>query len=208
MKNIINLVKLQYSSIYSIKKYLYTIISIALIMTVFDRNFIMFASGMVTMGLIYSTAFYEEKSKMNYLIYSLPVKPKDFVLAKYIYGFLNTLLVMLLSGILFMVLNILNIGRFTQLTFGSISLSTFFIGFIITILVLPFALILGFEKGRLIIVFLVVLPICFAQSLIQCIGSININPTITLIAITLFVIISTVLSYIITSNLYIKKDIN
>ncbi len=66
MKNIINLVKLQYSSIYSIKKYLYTIISIALIMTVFDRNFIMFASGMVTMGLIYSTAFLFIKSSTIY----------------------------------------------------------------------------------------------------------------------------------------------
>lgn len=145
---------------------------------------------------------------MNYLIYSLPVKPKDFILSKYIYGFLNTALIMVFSGILFILLKALNIGDFTDLTLINLLISTFFIGLVITILVLPFALIVGFEKGRLIIVFLAVLPICFAQSLIQYVEPISINPMITSISVVVLVIALTFISYFVTANLYFKKDIN
>lgn len=208
MKNIINLVKLQYSSMYSIKKYLFTIVAISLIMTIVNNNFIIVACGILTMALTYSTTFYEDKSKIGYLIYSLPVKAKDFILAKYIYGYLNTILIMIFSSMLFLLLNKFNIGIFKELTLGSLLVATFFVGFIIIVLVLPFVLILGFEKGRLIIVFLAVMPVCFSQSLIQYLKPISFDPTIVLTSIILLVFVFTLISYVITSKLYSRKDIN
>ncbi|SFC51116.1 ABC-2 transporter permease [Clostridium uliginosum] len=210
MKNLFNLIKLQYYSIYSMKKYLSIIIVVAIVMSIFDSTMIIISSGMLIMGLIYSTAVYEDKSKISYLIYSLPVKPEEFILSKYIYGVINTMLTILFSNTLFIVLKTLNIGNFKDLTLGSLTLSTFFIGLVITIIVLPIALIVGFEKGRFIMIFIALSPICFSSTISKSFSTLNVSitPIMATILLILIIITLTLISYFVTSNLYATKDVN
>ena len=68
MKNLINLLKLQYNSLFALKKSLLILVVMAIFFAVFQPFMIVFAGAMFLMISCYSLVFYEERSKMNYLI--------------------------------------------------------------------------------------------------------------------------------------------
>ena len=89
MENIVNLIKLQYNSLLALKKNLVIFVLIGIFFAIFQPSMITFAGAMFLMFSSYSLLFYEEKSKMNYLIYSLPVTINQYILSKYIFGLIN-----------------------------------------------------------------------------------------------------------------------
>lgn len=211
MKDLVNLIRMQYYSIYALRKNIAVIIAIALILSIVDSKMIIFSCALIVMGMNYSTAAYEDRSKMNHLIYSLPVEPKLFVLSKYIYGFINTILALVVSDILVIIMKVLNLFDNTEFDVAAISLSVILIGAVITVIVIPAALILGFERGRFVIVFLAVTPVCFSKTIGRMIQFpevvINASPSMVTLMCILAVITITLASYFITSNLYDKKEI-
>ena len=78
MNNIVNLLKLQFNSLLSIKKNLFIILALAIFFTAVQPTMILFTGAMYLMMATYSITFYEERSKMNYLIYSLPIKINEY----------------------------------------------------------------------------------------------------------------------------------
>lgn len=209
MKDLANLIKMYYYSVYAIRKSIGVIIVLSIVMSFWDTSLIPFSAALIVMGMTYSSAAYEDKNKMNYLIYSLPVEPKRFVLSKYIYGFINTIISLVISNILFLIIK--NLSRGNTIDFGIVFInsSVIFIGTVITILVVPLALIIGFEKGRFIIVFLAILPMCITNSVSNSIKLpvINISTSMVILMAALILITLTLISYFITSNLYAKKEI-
>lgn len=210
MNNIMNLVRFQYFSAYAIRKYILFIVAMGLIMAIANPSMIVFSCAFLLMGLTYSTAFYEEKSKVSYLVYTLPVKPTDYVISKYAYGYLNTIIAIIFSAIVYVAFSTLKNSPLEGLTLGTMALSVLAIGLVLTLIVLPLSIILGFEKGRIVIMLSAIFPLCFSTELITILSKINITISPIFIAlITILTIITlTLISYFITLNIYVKKDIS
>lgn len=211
MKNLINLLKLQYNSLFALKKSLLILVVMAIFFAVFQPFMIVFAGAMFLMISCYSLVFYEEKSKMNYLIYSLPITTREYILSKYIFGLLNTIISIGISILLASIIKFIGYSSdVNSMPIYAIALSTLSIGIFFLAIVQPAALLLGTEKGRYILVFLAVLPITFSTSLVQLLPQINItlSPVILGILLTLIVITLLLVSYFITCNMFAKKEVS
>lgn len=211
MKNLINLLKLQYNSLFALKKSLLILVVMAIFFAVFQPFMIVFAGAMFLMISCYSLVFYEEKSKMNYLIYSLPITTREYILSKYIFGLLNTIISIGISILLASIIKFVGYSSdVNSMPIYAIALSTLSIGIFFLAIVQPAALLLGTEKGRYILVFLAVLPITFSTSLVQLLPQINItlSPVILGILLTLIVITLLLVSYFITCNMFAKKEVS
>ena len=208
MRKILNLLFLQFETVFALKKYMILIIAMGIFLGFINHEMMTFGGALFIMATCYSTAFYEEKSKMNYLIYSLPIKPKEYILSRYIFVAINTLIATIVSLVLYTGLISLNIVTISELgplwPFIYIMIG---IGIFVMTILIPLELTLGFEKGRIAMVFLVVFPMVFSTELIKYLPNINFDMLIVKILIVLCIFTLILSSYFITSNLYAKKDI-
>lgn len=207
MNNLVNLLKLQFNSLLAIKKNLIFIIIFSIIFAFFQPTMITFSGGMYLMVTSYSVIFYEERSKMNYLIYSLPITTKEYIFSRYIYCLINTLIAIFISIALSLIIKIIGIA---DISIYGVALSTSIIGIFFTAVLMPATLLLGFERGRYILVFIAVLPVCFSTALVGIISEINLNfsnKTLSVLGVFISIIVLLV-SYFITSNVFSKKEIN
>ena len=208
MNNIKNLVKLHYSSIFALKKTALIILALAVFMTISnnDGSMLPFGAALLVMVLNYNSLAYESNSKSDFLIYSLPVKPKEYVLSKYIFGFINVIISIIFADVLYMVLNMFNYISQQDIPVVIINIAVIIVGMIIVDIVNPIAIVVGFNKARIIL-------ICFSSTIVFALSKIdffNINISVgimeTIVAIV--GVILTTASYFITAHLYEKKDIN
>lgn len=208
MKKIINLILLQFETVFALKKYMSIILVIASLMVITQPNMLPFAGALFIMVTCYNSAFYEEKSKVNYLVYSLPININEYIASKYIFVAINTLMSMGLSAILYFVMTNFNIisneGTFPL---WALMLILAGIGIFMMILLIPLELLLGFEKARIALVFLTVFPMVFSTELVNLLPQIDISSNIVIILITLIVFTVVLASYFITSNLFVKKEV-
>lgn len=215
MNNMKNLLKLHYSSIFALKKTALVILGLAIVITISNKegSMLPFGSALLIMVLNYNSLAYESNSKSDFLIYALPVKPQEYILSKYIFGFINIILVIIFSNILYFVINMsggISSGDFTLTAVNTAVLVT---GIIIVDIVAPIAMIVGFNKARIILVFLAVLPVCFASSIVSVLSKlpilqINISMSEVQMIILSAGAILTMASYFVTTKLYVGKDIN
>lgn len=211
MNNIVNLLKLQFNSLLSIKKNLFMILAVSIFLAAVQPTMIVFAGTIYLMTSIYSITFYEEKSKMNYLIYSLPIKVNEYLFSKYIYCLLNTLIALIVSTILFIIVKIIGIHDLTSsMPIYAVPLVTIGIGIFFTSILMPATLLLGFENGRYILTFIAITPMAFSTALLEIISQINItfNPTILTFLGILISITVLLASYFITCNKFAKKEVH
>ena len=168
------------------------------------------AGAMYLMLSSYSIIFYEERSKINYLIYSLPITIKEYIFSRYIYCLINTIIAILISLALSLIIRIVGFTDISNtMSLYEVSLVTALIGVFFTAVLMPATLLLGFEKGRYILIFIAVFPICFSTALLEIIPEINIhlNPTILTILSVLIGIILLLVSYFITCNIFNQKEV-
>ncbi|MGL5379356.1 ABC-2 transporter permease [Clostridium sp.] len=210
MDNILKLVRLQFNTLFTFKKNLLIMLGLSLFMLLSGPTFIPFISGLYLLTACYNTMFYEEKSKINYLIYSLPINPKDYVLSKYIYCAINTLIAVIISALIYIGFYIFNIRNIAEvMTFSASIFSSLLMGLFFIVILCPTTLLLGFEKGRYVLVLLAVLPLTLSPLLVEYLPTINITlntGTLTIIGI-LSAITLILISYFIASNLFNKKEI-
>lgn len=208
MKKIINLILLQFETVFALKKYMSIILVIASFMVITQPNMLPFAGALFIMATCYNSAFYEEKSKVNYLVYSLPIKISEYIASKYIFVAINTVISMGLSAILYFVMTNFNIisneGTFPL---WALMLILAGIGIFMMILLIPLELLLGFEKARIALVFLTVFPMVFSTELVNLLPQIDISSNIVIILIAFIVFTVVLASYFITSNLFVKKEV-
>lgn len=209
MRELSNLLKMQWYSIVAVKKYILLVTGIGLATIFTNAEFIAFAGGMILMAVNYSVVAYEDKSKIGYLIHSLPVNPKNYVLSKYIYGFISTGLVMIITLIVFNIVKIFKIQNLEGIELLTLLITVLLVGGVINTVTVPIGIALGFQKARFIISILAIAPVCLSPALVNLISNINVNISqSTLIILTLAAAaVFTVLSYIITSNSYCRRDV-
>ena len=210
MNNLVNLLKLQFNSLFAIKKNLIFILVFGSIFAFTQPTMITFAGAMYLMLASYSVIFYEERSKMNYLIYSLPITIKEYIFSRYIYCLINTIIAILISLALSLIIRIVGFTDISNtMSLYEVSLVTALIGVFFTAVLMPATLLLGFEKGRYILIFIAVFPICFSTALLEIIPEINIHltPTILTILSVLIGIILLLVSYFITCNIFNQKEV-
>lgn len=209
MNNLVNLLKLQFNSLFAIKKNLIFILVFGSIFAFTQPTMITFAGAIYLMLASYSVIFYEERSKMNYLIYSLPITIKEYIFSRYIYCLINTLIATLISSILLVIITVVGFNISNNISLYEVSLSTAIIGVFFTAVLMPATLLLGFEKGRYILVFIAVFPICFSAALVEIISKINVNLSTSALSILgiLISIIVLLASFFITSNIFSKKEV-
>ena len=165
MKQLFNLIKMQYRILFSIKKYMLLLFLVAMVMMIFNREMLISGASVLVMGLTYTVQAYEEKSKTVNLIYTLPVTPKSYVLSKYIYGYLNILISIILLSIINFAAAKFNYDFLGPVGIYYVFTSLIGVGTFITIIVIPIALVFGFEKIRVILMLLIMFPVIVAQIL-------------------------------------------
>lgn len=215
MNNIKNLLKLHYSSIFALKKTALIILALAVFMTISnnDGSMLPFGAALLVMVLNYNSLAYESNSKSDFLIYSLPVKPKEYVLSKYIFGFINVIISIIFADVLYMVLNMFNYISQQDIPVGIINTTVIIVGMIIVDIVNPIAIVVGFNKARIILIFLAIMPICFSSTIVFALSkidffNINISMGIMETIVAIVGVILTTVSYFITAHLYERKDVN
>lgn len=214
MNNMKNLIKMHYSSIAALKKTAAVVFVLALIVSISnnDGSMLPFSSALIIMILNYNSLAYEENSNSNFLIYSLPVKPEEYVLSKYVFGFINILGTIIIADILYIVLNMFNVITTQDIPMGAVNVAVIITGIIMVDVVVPIALVVGFNKTRIILIFLALTPICFSSVITSVVSKVHLESIIISVGsieiITVIVgIVLTILSYFITSKLYSRKDI-
>lgn len=208
MRKIFNLLLLQFDTVFALKKYMLLVIVMGIFMGFVEPEMITFTGGMFIMATCYSTAYYEENSKMNYLIHSLPIRPKDYILSRYLFVGFNTVLSIILSSVVYKSLIYFKVVNNNEMfPLWVLALAMIGIGVFMMAIIVPLELILGFEKGRIAIVFLTILPVVFSKNLIMYIPQIDFSMMVMKILVVLCVFTLILISYFVTSNLYLKKDI-
>lgn len=208
MRKILDLLFLQFQTIFSLKKYMALMIFMGIFLGAVNPQMITFSGALFIMATCYSTAFYEEKSKVNYLIYCLPVKPKEYIVSRYIFVAINTMIATVISLVLYTGLISLNIVTINTIVPLRNSIYTMIgIGIFMMAILIPFQLILGFEKGRIAIIFLAVFPMVFSTELMKYLPNINLDILLVKVLVVLCIFTLILVSYFITSNIYDKKDI-
>ena len=173
MNNIGNLLKLQFNSLLAIKKNLLIILALGIFFTIVQPTMIVFTGAMYLMLATYSITYYEERSKMNYLIYSLPVKTNEYILSKYIYCLLNTAIAMIITTILSTFVKILGVNDLiSSMPISSMPLVTLGIGLFFTSILMPATLLIGFENGRYVLMFIAIFPVVFSTTLMEILSEI------------------------------------
>ncbi len=178
-----------------------------------DGSMLPFGAALLVMVLNYNSLAYESNSKSDFLIYSLPVKPKEYVLSKYIFGFINVIISIIFADVLYMVLNMFNYISQQDIPVGIINIAVIIVGMIIVDIVNPIAIVVGFNKARIILIFLAIMPICFSSTIVFALSkidffNINISMGIMETIVAIVGVILTTASYFITAHLYERKDIN
>lgn len=207
MNKIINLLRLQFETIFSLKKMILIIFLLASIYSFINPSLITTTGLLYLMASCYTTAAYEEKSKNGYLFRSLPIKARDYIFSRYLYVAINTLISITLTiGVYKILIYFEKINNNDMVSLEGLGMTMVFIGVFMMCIVTPVELLLGFEKGRFVIIFLSLSPMIFGNLLIEQMPLINLNSIIIKILILLCLITIILISYFITSNLYAKKE--
>lgn len=204
MKNIKNLVLLQFENLFALKKYTALAVGLAIFIAYAMPHMLPYAGGILIMGTCYNSAFYEEKGKINYLIHSLPVKSSEYILSKYIFVAINTLISMIILSIL---AGIKQLGGANITPMWILILILGAIGILTMTILIPLQILLDTQKARFILSFLIAFTVIYSITLAEILPTINFNNGTFKLLIVLCILTLILVSYFITSNLYAKKNI-
>lgn len=214
MNNKVNLIKLHYSSIFSLKKPALVVLALAIVVSIsnVDGSMLTFGAGLIIMILNYNTLAYEDYSKLNFLIYSLPVKAEEYILSKYIFGGINLIIAIIFSDLMYIILNMLDIISSKNIPMLTLNISIIVMGMFVIDILVPIAIIVGFNKARIILLLLAIVPVCFSSTIVSILSKLpplnfNISDGMVEAGAIIFGIVLTTISYFITANLYKKKEI-
>lgn len=201
MKKIMNLVKLQFINIYSVRKSLLMIVLLGIFIALTNKNMLSYIGGLYIMITCYTTAAYEEKSKMDYLIKSLPINSKDFILSKIIFVMINTVIAIILTYILSIVTlsnpDNLKVAVITVLLMGVLTMT----------IIIPMALIFGFQKGKIFMIILLMIPLSVSMEIMDLIPTSFLTNLKLGVVGVIFSIIMILVSFFVTTELYSKKEL-
>ncbi|MDU3337283.1 ABC-2 transporter permease [Paraclostridium bifermentans] len=213
MENIINLTKMSLNNLSSIIKTILIVIIVWIGIAMINQAFFTMIFGMGTYLLLMQVMAYEDTYGIDNLIAELPVSKNEYVISRYVLGIIISAIFMVLSVLIYYMLNsILELN----LTLGIFIL----IGFVTSVLamsvIIPVILKFGINKGRMIVTILTVLMVVvptgimtsiwenkeFMSKIMNVVGNIGV-PFILIISSLLILMISIIISF----RVYKSKEI-
>lgn len=215
MKNIINLVKMSYSNLNAVKSILLISIIIFIAGSVINPIFLNMLIGIIVYQMTYQVIAYEESYGIDYLIALLPVKKKEYITSRYIFGLTSIIISILIFTVTYrLVLNFSsqsnNIMDFkTMLIIGITS------SIVLVSVLIPSILKFGIVKGRVFItvvgLFIVMAPASLISAMVEEKEAMIFLSKINEIGIsTIFLVVSVVvliISYITSQKIYKNKQV-
>ena len=214
MSNVINLTKMSFTNLKSVYKQIWYIWLIWIGVAIYSPFFLNILLGMSVLLTVYQVMAYEDHNNIDYLISYLPVKRSEYVISRYLFGFISILLSSLLLCIVYFVsIKIndlqgisLNLLLPTSITSAILSMSV----------IIPLVLKFGINKGRVFMSIIVILVSTMPLSLMSDISQdsktletiMNIINSVGMPLITVVInIIILLVSIGISINLYKNKEI-
>ena len=215
MSNIINLVKMSYSNLNSVKKILLITILIFIAISMYDTTFLNMLIGIVVYSTVYQVMAYEDMYEINKLIGYLPVTRKEYVISRYFLGILNVLLGIIVFAITFKLSSAFGIANTENLNFKLMLLVGITSSVLLLSVSIPMILKLGIVKGRFISTFvmfgIIMIPGFIVNDIVEVEGLENIlryiNNLGTPIILSILNIIALLISYNVAKGIYFKKSI-
>ena len=213
MENIINLTKMSLNNLSSIIKTILIVIIVWIGIAMINQAFFNIIFGMGTYLLLMQVMSYEDTYGIDNLIAKLPVSKNEYVISRYVLGIIISVIFMVLSVLIYSILNsILEL----DLTLGIFILIGFVTSMLAMSVIIPVILKFGINKGRMVITILTVLMVVvptgimtsiwdnkeFMYKIMDIAGNIGI-PFILIISSILILIISIIISL----RVYKSKEI-
>lgn len=213
MENIINLTKMSLNNLSSIIKTVLIVIIVWIGIAMINQAFFNIIFGMGTYLLLMQVMSYEDTYGIDNLIAKLPVSKNEYVISRYVLGIIISVIFMVLSVLIYSILNsILEL----DLTLGIFILIGFVTSMLAISVIIPVILKFGINKGRMVITILTVLIVVvptgimtsiwdnkeFMYKIMDIAGNIGI-PFILIISSILILIISIIISL----RVYKSKEI-
>ena len=214
MNNIINLTKMSFTNLKSVYKQIWYIWIVWIGVAIYNPFFLNILLGMSVLLTVYQVMAYEDHNNINYLISYHPVKRKEYVLSRYLFGIISILLsIILLCIVYFVSLKINSLGSMAL----DLLLTTGITSAILSMcVIIPLVLKFGINKGRVFMSIIIMLVSTIRVSLIsgisqdskmlEAIMKIMNNFGIPLLAVVIN-IITLVVSIAISINIYKNKEI-
>ncbi|WP_278683497.1 ABC-2 transporter permease, partial [Paraclostridium bifermentans] len=154
MENIINLTKMSLNNLSSIIKTILIVIIVWIGIAMINQAFFNIIFGMGTYLLLMQVMSYEDTYGIDNLIAKLPVSKNEYVISRYVLGIIISVIFMVLSVLIYSILNsILEL----DLTLGIFILIGFVTSMLAISVIIPVILKFGINKGRMVITILTVL---------------------------------------------------
>ena len=161
MSAVLQLVKMDLLKLLSLKKIMLLVLGLVVVLGVTMGDFI----AIIPILLLYCTSFlvvaYDDASKGNYLYGSLPVTRTQIILSKY----LNSLFVLVLSILLLYGVSLAGSAFGATLIAPELLLGSLIAGVLFISVMLPFVLVLGANKSRIIVLILYMISFSAVTSL-------------------------------------------
>ena len=214
MNNVINLTKMSFTNLKSIYKQIWYIWIVWIGVAIYNPFFLNILLGMSVLLTVYQVMAYEDHNNIDYLISYLPVKRKEYVLSRYLFGIISILLsIILLCIVYFVSLKINSLGSMAL----DLLLTTGITSAILSMcVIIPLVLKFGINKGRvfmsIIIMVVSTIPVSLISGIsqdskmLEAIMKIMNNFGIPLLAVVINIIIL-VVSIAISINIYKNKEI-
>lgn len=215
MSNIINLVKMSYTNLNSLKKVLLLSLMIFIGLSMYEPVFLNMLIGIFVYSTLYQVMAYEDSYEINKLIGYLPVSRKEYVISRYVLGLINLLIGIVVFTLSYKVSSNLAIGSFENFNYKLTLVSGMTSAVILLSVSIPMVLKLGIVKGRYIATFImlgiVMAPGFVIKDIVQLEGIEAILKIFTKSNLPFILIVLNVaflvVSYIISKNIYYRKNI-
>lgn len=213
MNNIINLTKLSFINLKSLYKQIWFIWIVWIGVAVFNPFFLNMLIGLSILLTLYQVMAYEENNGINYLIGTIPVKRKEYVISRYMLGIINLMLSIMVISIVYLIstnINNIFIPLKVVLPIGITS------AIVAMSIIIPLILKFGVNKGRvfmsMIIMIIAMAPMSIISDVIKNQEILNVISNIVRsmwfpLMVVVFNILIIIVSIIISIVLYQNKEI-
>lgn len=213
MNNIINLTKLSFINLKALYKQIWFIWIVWIGVAVINPFFLNMLIGLSILLTLYQVMAYEENNGINYLIGTIPVKRKEYVISRYMLGVINLMLSIIVISIVYLIsTNISNIFIPLKVVLP-IGITSAIVAMSI---IIPLILKFGVNKGRvfmsMIIMIIAMAPMSIISDVIKNQEILNVISNIVSsiwfpLMVVVFNILIIVVSIIISILLYQNKEI-
>ena len=215
MNNIINLLMMSLSNLNALKKTLLFALVIFIPVTIFNPIMLNMLIGVIVFNLAYQVMAYEDMNGIDYLISYMPVTRKEYVASRYLLGIVMTFIASTVFIFCYYFATKYPPVRDQlvdyKLTLG-IGVTTAIGGFS---LITPCILKFGSVKGRMLSTFLMIFIVMTPAFILGAIKEKemfmdiiiklnNLNMTVVFLLVNIVVLL---ISYIVSKNIYTKKEI-